>query len=100
MKRWLILALALLCGGQSLAREPRPAGNAVERGRGLARGVPAMNPPVWSMRGYENGWTQWGLKQKPADYARRLRQRYGLHEAPYPNNGLPMGLHVAPGQLP
>ncbi len=28
---------------------------------------------------------------KPADYARAFRERYGLHEPPYENGGLPMG---------
>jgi mono/diheme cytochrome c family protein len=96
-----ILAVALgACLGRSLAQEQKPAGEAPgQRGRGLVRGVPPLNPPLWSMRAYSNAWTQWGLKEKPADHDRRFRTRYGLHEAPYPNNGLPMGLHVAPGLL-
>jgi mono/diheme cytochrome c family protein len=102
MNRWLaILAVALApCIGPSFAQEQKPAvSTAVERGRGLARGVPALNPPLWSMRVYANAWTQWGLEEKPADHDWRFRGRYGLHEAPYPNNDLPMGLHVAPGLL-
>jgi mono/diheme cytochrome c family protein len=35
----------------------------------------------------------WGLPEKPADYARAFRERYGLHPADYENGGLPMGLH-------
>jgi hypothetical protein len=102
VKRWLwVLAVAqCACAGGSFAQEQRPPGTtAVERGRGLVRGVPPLNPPLWSLRAYANAWTQWGLKGKPADYDRRFRRRYGLHEAAYPNNGLPMGLHVAPGLL-
>jgi mono/diheme cytochrome c family protein len=102
VNRWLlILAVALgVCPGRPFAREPKPAGKTiVERGRGLVRGAPPVNPPLWSMRAYANAWTQWGLKGKPADHDRRFRTRYGLHAAPYPNNGLPMGLHVAPGLL-
>jgi mono/diheme cytochrome c family protein len=97
----LILAVALCaCTGRSFAQGPRPAGKAdAERGRGLVRGAPALNPPLWSLRAYPNAWTQWGLEETPADYDRHFRDRYGLHEAPYPNNGLPMGFHVAPGLL-
>jgi mono/diheme cytochrome c family protein len=48
---------------------------------------------------YENAWKQWGLDKKPdsADYDQLFRDRYGLHPAPYPNDGLPMGLRK--GQL-
>jgi mono/diheme cytochrome c family protein len=102
VKHWLSMLAVALCAfsGRSFAQEHKPAGNAaVERGRGLVRGAPPLNPPLWSMRGYANGWTQWGAKEKPDDYDRRFRARYGLHEAPYPNNGLPMGFHVAPGLL-
>ena len=41
-----------------------------------------LNPPFWSPRAYENAWKQWGVAEKPADYARAFRERYGLHEAP------------------
>lgn len=96
----ILASLLVACAGRSLAQDQKPAGTtAVERGRGLVLGVPPLNPALWSMRGPANAWTQWGLKAKPADYDRRFRGRYGLHEAPYANNGLPMGLHVAPGML-
>jgi mono/diheme cytochrome c family protein len=58
-----------------------------------------MNPPVWSQKAYENVWKQWGLDRKPAAFAGAFRNRYGLHRAPYENNGLPMGLHEASGLL-
>lgn len=47
---------------------------------------------------YDDVWQQWGLDKKPAegDYDRLYRERYGLHPAPYPNGGLPMGLRDAP----
>jgi mono/diheme cytochrome c family protein len=102
VNHWLpILAVALCaCMGRSFAQEQKPAGKTgVERGQGLVRGEPPLNPPPWSMRAYSKAWTQWGLEEKPADHDRRFRGRYGLHEAPYPNNGLPMGLHVAGGLL-
>ena len=36
---------------------------------------------------------------RPADYARAFRDRYGLHEAPYENGGLPMGFTRPKGLL-
>ena len=63
------------------------------------RGRPAMNPPTWSLKAYDNLWQQWGLTEKPADFERLVRARYGLHPAPYDNGGLPMGLHQSQGLL-
>ena len=37
--------------------------------------------------------------EKPGDYARAFRERYGLHEAPYDNGGLPMGFTRPRGLL-
>ena len=37
--------------------------------------------------------------RSPADYARAFRERYGLHEAPYENGGLPMGFTRPRGLL-
>src|SRR5262249_34557601 len=68
----------------------KPASDA-ERGRKALLGR-RFTPPLFSRKAYENAWKEWGLKEKPADYERRFRQRYGLHEAPYPNGGYPMGL--------
>ncbi|HEY7313156.1 MAG TPA: hypothetical protein VH643_27655 [Gemmataceae bacterium] len=73
--------------------------DAVERGK-QALLTKCYAPPTMTRRAYDEIWKQWGLKQKPApaDYDRLFRQRYGLHEAPYPNGGLPMGLR--PQSLP
>jgi mono/diheme cytochrome c family protein len=68
-----------------------------DRGRVAVRGQPALNPAVWSQASYETAWKTWGLKEKPADYGAAFRERYGLHAPPYENDGLPMGVHVAPG---
>ena len=70
---------------------------AVQRGALAVRGKPPMNPGAWSAKTYDNVWKQWGLKEKPADFAKAVRDRYGLHEAPYDNDGLPMGLHYSKG---
>jgi mono/diheme cytochrome c family protein len=71
-----------------------------------ARGEKALlgrnfTPATQSLQSYQNAWKAWGedLKEQPADYARRFREHYGLHEAPYPNNGYPMGLREANGLL-
>lgn len=70
---------------------------AIDRGAAAVRGKPPMNPPVWSASAYENIWKQWGVAEKPAEYAAAFRAQYGLHAAPYENDGLPMGLHYAKG---
>jgi mono/diheme cytochrome c family protein len=78
----------------ALAAEP----TAAERGR-KALLEKSYVPGTMSQAAYENVWKQWGLAEKPADFARLFRERYGLHPAPYPNNDLPMGLREAPGLL-
>lgn len=50
-------------------------------------------PPAWRQSSYDNVWKNWdNPKEKPANYEEAIRNRYGLHPAPYPNDGLPMGL--------
>jgi mono/diheme cytochrome c family protein len=75
-----------------------PAGEApsAERGRQALLGR-AYSPPTMSRRAYDEVWRQWGVAARPAagDYDRLFRERYGLHAAPYPNDGLPMGLRLA-----
>jgi mono/diheme cytochrome c family protein len=71
--------------------------SASERGAEAVRGKPAMNPPVWSAKTYDSLWKLWGLTERPADFPSAMRERYGLHVAPYDNDGLPMGLHFSKG---
>jgi mono/diheme cytochrome c family protein len=73
-----------------LAAEP----TAAERGYKALTGT-AFSPGFWKTTSVENAWKQWGVKEKPADYDAAFRDRYGLHPAPYPNDGLPMGLRKA-----
>lgn len=68
-----------------------------ERGRDAVRGLPALNPPTWSLKAFDEVWKQWSAKERPKDYDAAFRERYGLHAAPYDNRGLPMGLHHARG---
>ncbi|HZT78665.1 MAG TPA: hypothetical protein VFA26_00465, partial [Gemmataceae bacterium] len=96
MQRWqLLAALGLFLSPlatPSPAREP-----SAERGKEALLGR-AFNPPSISFRAYENAWRYWdGVKEKPADYHRAFRDHYGMHAAPYPNNGYPMGLREARG---
>jgi mono/diheme cytochrome c family protein len=68
------------------------AETAAERGR-RALLEKSYNPAVWTRQAYDDVWKRWpGVTEKPADYDRAVRDYYGLHPAPYPNAGLPMGL--------
>jgi hypothetical protein len=87
------LAGLLVSGAAAQEAVETPA----QRGALAARGRPAMNPPLWSTRAFDNLWKRWGLTEKPADFTRQLQERYGLHPAPYDNDGLPLGLHYAQG---
>jgi len=59
----------------------------------------SFNPSVWARSAYESVWKQWGLKEKPTKYDRAVREHYGLHPAPFPNDGLPMGLRKGNGLI-
>ena len=65
--------------------------SSAERGR-TALLTRCFSAPLVARSAYETLWKQWGLPAKPADFDAQLRDRYGLHDAPYPNDGLPMGL--------
>ncbi len=69
------------------AGEPSSA----ERGRRIVLHE-SLNPAIWSLSAYDNLWKQWGIAEKPKDYAEAIRQRYGLSKAPFDNHGLPLGL--------
>lgn len=84
------LAVALTCVGiPTLASDP--ATTSTHRGY-EALTKQAFIPPIWLGDGYQTAWKTWGLKEKPAEYDAAFRDRYGVHSAPYPNDGLPMGL--------
>jgi len=74
----------------SVAAEPTPA----QRGY-KALTETAFIPAFWTPRAPGLAYKQWGLDAPPADYWAAFRDRYGLHDAPYPNAGLPMGLRKA-----
>jgi len=96
MRRAVVIATGLLTAvgvtvGQGPPREPDAA-------RGREKLLTTNYVQAGFLRSaYDDAWKQWGLAEKPAaaDYDRLYRERYGLHEAPYDNKGLPMGLSEA-----
>src|SRR5947208_2395034 len=86
-----VLFLSCLAGPGLAADKP-----SAERGR-TALLQQAFSPSILSEKEFGQLWKVWGLKQKPADYERLLRERYGLHVAPYDNRRLPMGFRESRG---
>ena len=87
-RRMLILGLVVA----TLTLPVWAAESAADRGRKTLL-EKTYNPAVWSPEAYANVWKRWpGVTEKPADYDWAVRDYYGLHTAPYPNAGLPMGL--------
>jgi mono/diheme cytochrome c family protein len=79
-------------GSRSIVSNPSPA----ERGR-IALTLTGFLKPEWSERAYRRVGHFWDQPapdpdKDPAAYAAAFRHRYGLHPAPYANDGLPMGL--------
>lgn len=54
----------------------------------------SFNAALWNRETVDQVWKQWGLKEKPQDFEQQFMERYGLHPAPFPNQGLPMGLRA------
>ncbi len=88
----LLAAFALAAFACSAtATEP----TAPERGYKALTGT-AFSPGFWTEKSFPDLWKTWdGVKSKPADFDAQVRERYGLHAAPYPNDGFPMGLRKA-----
>jgi hypothetical protein len=93
MARWILSLIALSLTGVAIADSSE---DAAARGK-RALESQSFNPAVWTVSAYESLWKQWGLKEKPADFDRAVREHYGLHPAPFPNDGLPMGLRKGSG---
>src|SRR5205823_1729647 len=91
---WAVLVV--LVGAVSTRGGP---GSAEERGRGALTSRSFLGP-AWSAGAYKKAGKFWGPgapdpDKDPAAYAAAFNRRYGLHPAPYPNDGLPMGLRRA-----
>ncbi len=71
------------------------APSAADRGRVALEGT-AFIRGFWPAAAYKQVWKQWGPGDKPADLTAAVAERFGLHPAPYPNGGYPMGLRAAP----
>jgi mono/diheme cytochrome c family protein len=86
---WAVIAL--LSGGA-----PDRDRDAIERGR-ISLTADCFLPPGWSLDAYKKAGALWDEPAPdpgadPTGYDAAFRRRYGLHPAPYPNDGLPMGL--------
>lgn len=91
MPRVFAAVALVLSAGMACAAEP----TAAARGR-KALEETAFIPAFWTDRAVQDVWKQWeNTPEKPADYAAALRERYGLHDAPYRPGPLPMGLRKA-----
>jgi mono/diheme cytochrome c family protein len=100
-----LVMLALACVGAFtrpiLAETPAGSGTghdaaAAERGR-VALTLKGFLKPEWSEAVYRNAARLWDQRapdpeKDPGGYAAVFRYRYGLHTAPFPNDGLPLGL--------
>ena len=72
---------------------------AAERGRKALTGRSFVGP-AWSREAFTKVGKLWGGDSpdpaiEPEAYATAFARKYGLHPAPYPNDGLPMGLRKA-----
>jgi|SRR5579883_457293 len=95
MKRlFLSLVAVLLTSTATIAAEKEKELTPAERGY-QALTKTAFIPAFWTPRAIPNAWKQWDVAEKPANYDAAVMKRYGLHPAPYPNDGLPMGFRKA-----
>lgn len=93
MTRPILLAALFAILPTPLLAGDRDAPSA-ERGKKLLTGN-AYIRAFWPTPAIDSAWKVWGATEKPADFPAAFRERYGLHEAPYPNGNLPMGLRRA-----
>ncbi|MFM8272957.1 MAG: hypothetical protein ACKODX_11565 [Gemmata sp.] len=94
MTRFALVALGALATGLPTTAAERGAAPAEKGYKALTQ--TAFIPAFWTQQALPNAWQQWeGVSERPAKYDAAVRERYGLHEAPYPNDGLPMGLRKA-----
>lgn len=94
MRRPILVALVALVPSLMFSAEPTPP----QRGE-TALLTRHFTPPTFSTTAYQDVWKLWDGKrtEKAANYAEAFREYYGMHAAPYPNDGYPMGLRQAPG---
>ena len=96
MRAAVIFGILAVTGRVAHAADPATA---VDRGRQALTGQSFISPE-WPLSAYAKAGDFWGAAHSdpgvdPSEYAKAFNARYGLHPAPYPNNGLPMGLRQA-----
>ncbi len=99
---WVVITVLSVVGPAFGARPvPDPAAKteAIERGR-IALTAQSLLSPEWGLEVFRKAVEHWeepapDFESDPEVYAEAFRNRLGLHPAPYPNDGLPMGLRVA-----
>ena len=90
------LALVGFAETRGLAGEGPLDAAAVERGHAAVTTVGHLKP-AWSSEAYKKVRDLWGVASPdpdadPEGYAAAFRHRYGFAPAPFPNDGLPLGL--------
>jgi hypothetical protein len=93
--RTSIIVLAAVMAGSSFARAGESEGDA-ERGRNALTATGYLKPG-WTDAAYRRAGALWSEgapdpDKDPSAYAAAFMRHYGLHPAPFPNDGLPMGL--------
>jgi hypothetical protein len=83
--------------GLATAGTPGPSRSAAERGRDVLTVKRFLRGSIWTASAYTGAGKLWDGTapdpfRDPESYAAAFNRRYGLHPAPYPNDGLPMGL--------
>lgn len=96
MRASFAFLIAIVLGSLTTAGDA--AKPSAERGGQAVRTLP-LNPPVLPVSAYDSLWKEWGAHEKPADYDRAVRDRYGLLPGTADGNGLPLGLVKSRGLL-
>lgn len=99
VKRCLLLVGFGTALAGTTARGDDGATEAAERGRKALTSTGYLKPS-WSAEAYKNVGKLWGgpdPELEPEAYAQTFNRRYGLSPAPYPNDGLPMGIRRGNG---
>ncbi|MDX2038063.1 MAG: c-type cytochrome [Isosphaeraceae bacterium] len=87
-----VIAACGLIAGLPVNAADRDDPASVERGRAAITGRGFLEP-AWSDSAYREASRSWKSEDRfPEDHDAAFRLRYGLHPAPFPNDGLPMGL--------
>src|SRR6476661_6530896 len=84
---WVVVMAAYVAPLTRARAESAAEIPSAERGREALLGR-CFSDAFVSRAGYDTLWKQWGLKSRPEDFDTKVRTRYGLHQAPYPNDGL------------